>query len=143
MLGREDILLSDVGAHKMWVARHYRCHEPNTCLIPNGFSSMGFALPGAIAASLVHPQRKVLAVCGDDTVATVTKLTNSTPAPGAARSAAAAQNEWVVSMTSCAPRMSSGPSSGQATSMCNMRPVEERGLPMRSPKPTSRSRPSP
>ncbi|HLT90703.1 MAG TPA: acetolactate synthase large subunit [Woeseiaceae bacterium] len=65
VLGREDILLSDVGAHKMWVARHYHCHEPNTCLIPNGFSSMGFALPGAIAASLVHPDRKVLAVCGD------------------------------------------------------------------------------
>ena len=46
-------LLSDVGAHKMWIARHYQCHEPNTCLIPNGFCSMGFALPGAIAASLV------------------------------------------------------------------------------------------
>jgi len=65
VLGRNDILLSDVGAHKMWVARHYHCHEPNTCLIPNGFCSMGFALPGAIAASLVHPERKVLAVCGD------------------------------------------------------------------------------
>jgi acetolactate synthase-1/2/3 large subunit len=65
VLGRDDILLSDVGAHKMWVARHYHCHEPNTCLIPNGFCSMGFALPGAIAASLVHPERKVLAVCGD------------------------------------------------------------------------------
>ena len=60
-----DILLSDVGAHKMWVARHYHCHEPNTCLIPNGFCSMGFALPGAIAANLVHPDRKILAICGD------------------------------------------------------------------------------
>ncbi len=49
VLGPEDILLSDVGAHKMWIARHYHCHEPNTCLIPNGFCSMGFALPGAIA----------------------------------------------------------------------------------------------
>ena len=65
VLDREDILLSDVGAHKMWVARHYHCHEPNTCLIPNGFCSMGFALPGAIAASIVHPERRVLAVCGD------------------------------------------------------------------------------
>ena len=64
-MGPSDILLSDVGAHKMWIARHYQCHEPNTCLIPNGFCSMGFALPGAIAASLVHPQRKVLAICGD------------------------------------------------------------------------------
>lgn len=65
VMGPQDILLSDVGAHKMWIARHYQCHEPNTCLIPNGFCSMGFALPGAIAASLVHPQRKVLAIAGD------------------------------------------------------------------------------
>jgi acetolactate synthase-1/2/3 large subunit len=65
VLGPHDILLSDVGAHKMWVARHYHCHEPNTCLIPNGFCSMGFALPGAIAASQVHPDRRILAVCGD------------------------------------------------------------------------------
>jgi acetolactate synthase-1/2/3 large subunit len=64
-LGPNDILLSDVGAHKMWIARYYQCHEPNTCLIPNGFCSMGFALPGAIAASLVHPDRKVLAIAGD------------------------------------------------------------------------------
>jgi acetolactate synthase-1/2/3 large subunit len=64
-LGPEDILLSDVGAHKMWIARHYQCHEPNTCLIPNGFCSMGFALPGVIAANLVHPERRVLAICGD------------------------------------------------------------------------------
>lgn len=61
----EDILLSDVGAHKMWIARHYQCHEPNTCLIPNGFCSMGFALPGAIAASLIHPDKRIMAICGD------------------------------------------------------------------------------
>ena len=65
VLGPHDILLSDVGAHKMWIARHYHCHEPNTCLIPNGFCSMGFALPGAIGAQLVYPDRRVLAVCGD------------------------------------------------------------------------------
>ncbi len=65
VMGRHDILLSDVGAHKMWIARHYQCHEPNTCLIPNGFCSMGFALPGAISASMVHPDRRILAVCGD------------------------------------------------------------------------------
>jgi acetolactate synthase-1/2/3 large subunit len=64
-LGPEDILLSDVGAHKMWIARYYQCHEANTCLIPNGFCSMGFALPAAIAANLVHPDRKVLAIAGD------------------------------------------------------------------------------
>ena len=65
MMGPADILLSDVGAHKMWIARYYQCHDPNICLIPNGFCSMGFALPGAIAAHLVHPDRNVLAICGD------------------------------------------------------------------------------
>ena len=65
VLGENDILLSDVGAHKMWIARHYHCHQPNTCLIPNGFCSMGFALPGAISASLVYPERRILAICGD------------------------------------------------------------------------------
>jgi acetolactate synthase-1/2/3 large subunit len=65
VMGPNDILLSDVGAHKMWIARHYQCHEPNTCLIPNGFCSMGFALPGAIAASIVFPERRILSICGD------------------------------------------------------------------------------
>ena len=65
VMGPEDIVLSDVGAHKMWIARHYHCNEPNTCLIPNGFCSMGFALPGAIAASLVYPDKGVLAIAGD------------------------------------------------------------------------------
>ncbi len=65
LLAPEDILISDVGAHKMWVGRYYHCVEPNTCLIPNGFCSMGFALPGAIAASLVFPQRRVLGIAGD------------------------------------------------------------------------------
>ena len=65
VLGTRDILLSDVGAHKMWIARHYHCHEPNTCLIPNGFCSMGFALPGAIAASMVYPDNRILGIAGD------------------------------------------------------------------------------
>lgn len=65
VMGPKDILLSDVGAHKMWIARHYQCHEPNTCLIPNGFCSMGFALPGAIAAAMVYPDRRVLGISGD------------------------------------------------------------------------------
>ena len=65
VLGPKDIVLSDVGAHKMWIARHYQCHEPNTCLIPNGFCSMGFALPGAISAAMVYPDRRILAICGD------------------------------------------------------------------------------
>lgn len=64
-LGPSDVLLSDVGAHKMWVARQYQCYEPNTCLIPNGFASMGFALPGSISAALVDPTKNVMAVAGD------------------------------------------------------------------------------
>lgn len=64
-MGPEDIVLSDVGSHKMWIAQYYQCDEPNTCLIPNGFCSMGSALPGAIAAKLVHPERRVMAICGD------------------------------------------------------------------------------
>jgi acetolactate synthase-1/2/3 large subunit len=65
VMGKDDIVLSDVGAHKMWIARIYQCHEPNTCLVPNGFCSMGGALPGAIAAALVFPERRVLAINGD------------------------------------------------------------------------------
>ena len=64
-LGPNDILLSGVGAHKMWVARYYHCDEPNTCIIPNGFCAMGLPLPGAIAAHLVHPGRKIFAIAGD------------------------------------------------------------------------------
>lgn len=60
-----DIVVSDVGAHKIWVARLYQAYEPNTVIISNGFASMGIALPGAIAASLVHPERRVVALCGD------------------------------------------------------------------------------
>ncbi len=61
----EDIVTCDVGAHKMWMARMFRCEYPNTCIISNGFASMGIALPGAIAAKLAYPERKVVAVTGD------------------------------------------------------------------------------
>ncbi len=64
-MDREDILISDVGAHKMWVARHYPTYAPNSCIISNGFCSMGIALPGAIGAKLVHPDRNVVGLCGD------------------------------------------------------------------------------
>jgi acetolactate synthase-1/2/3 large subunit len=63
--GDTGLLLSDVGAHKMWIARHYHCRTPNGCLIPNGFCSMGFALPGAIGAALVDPERPILGIAGD------------------------------------------------------------------------------
>ncbi|MDD6281902.1 MAG: acetolactate synthase large subunit [Oribacterium sp.] len=65
IMGPDDILISDVGAHKMWISRHYDCYKPNTCLISNGFATMGMSVPGAIAAKLVYPERRVLAVCGD------------------------------------------------------------------------------
>jgi len=64
-LDLEDIVVCDVGAHKMWMARMFRCEYPNTCLISNGFASMGIAVPGAIAAKLVYPERKIVAVTGD------------------------------------------------------------------------------
>ena len=65
VLDREDILISDVGAHKIWIARMFPAYLPNTVIISNGFAAMGIALPGAIVAKLVHPDRKVMAVCGD------------------------------------------------------------------------------
>jgi acetolactate synthase I/II/III large subunit len=64
-LGDEDILISDVGLHKLWIGRMYPAHEPNTCIIANGLAGMGFALPAAIAAKLVHPDRNVITVNGD------------------------------------------------------------------------------
>ena len=65
VMGPDDIVISDVGAHKMWMARHYHCDRPNTCIISNGFAAMGIAIPGAIAAKLVYPDRKIVAVTGD------------------------------------------------------------------------------
>jgi acetolactate synthase-1/2/3 large subunit len=64
-LADDDIVISDVGAHKLWLARLFPCQRPNTCIISNGFAAMGLAVPGAIAAKLVHPERRVVAVTGD------------------------------------------------------------------------------
>jgi len=65
VLELDDIVVCDVGAHKMWMARMFRCEEPNTCIISNGFASMGIAVPGAVAAKLISPDRAVVAVTGD------------------------------------------------------------------------------
>ncbi len=65
VMAPEDVVISDVGAHKMWMARHYHSDCPNTCIISNGFAAMGIAIPGAMAAKLVYPDRKVVAVTGD------------------------------------------------------------------------------
>lgn len=64
-LGREDFVLVDSGAVKMWMARLYPTYRPNTCLVSNGLSTMGFAVPGALGVKLARPRHKVLAVTGD------------------------------------------------------------------------------
>jgi acetolactate synthase-1/2/3 large subunit len=65
VLADDDILISDVGVHKLWLATRFRASRPNTVVIPNGLASMGIAVPGAIAAKFVRPQCKVVAVTGD------------------------------------------------------------------------------
>ncbi len=64
-LGRDDIVLADTGAVKMWMARLYPTYAANTCLLSNGLSTMGFALPGAIATALAKPEVRTLAAVGD------------------------------------------------------------------------------
>ncbi|MFQ6613970.1 MAG: acetolactate synthase large subunit [Fidelibacterota bacterium] len=59
------LIISDVGSHKMWIARNFPTYVPNGCIISNGLASMGIALPGAVAASLVDPNRQVVAAMGD------------------------------------------------------------------------------
>jgi acetolactate synthase-1/2/3 large subunit len=61
----DDVLVCDVGAHKLWVARLFPAERPNTCIISNGFAAMGIAVPGAIAAKLALPERRVVVVSGD------------------------------------------------------------------------------
>jgi len=65
ILGEDDIVISDVGAHKLWVARVYPCYKPNTCIISNGYATMGIGVPGAMAAKILHPDKKVVTVTGD------------------------------------------------------------------------------
>ncbi len=64
-LNREDIVLVDTGAVKMWMARLYPTFESNTCLISNGLSTMAWTLPGAIGAKLARPEVRVLVATGD------------------------------------------------------------------------------
>jgi acetolactate synthase-1/2/3 large subunit len=64
-LAPEDLVIADVGVHKLWLGRRYPCERPNTCIISNGFAAMGIAVPGAIAAKLAFPDRRVVAATGD------------------------------------------------------------------------------
>ncbi len=61
----DDLVVCDVGAHKLWMSRMFPCEVPNSCIISNGFAAMGIAVPGAIAAKLLFPDRRVVAVTGD------------------------------------------------------------------------------
>ena len=66
LLGPHDVLISDVGAHKLWISRLWPAHEPNTVLISNGAAAMGFAVPAAVAARLVLPaDQRVVTISGD------------------------------------------------------------------------------
>jgi len=64
-MGKDDIMVSDVGAHLIWLAKYYPAYGPNTLLLQNGLISMGVAIPSAIAAKIVHPERRVCATVGD------------------------------------------------------------------------------
>ena len=64
-LSPDDLVVSDVGAHKLWVAKRLSVRRPNTVIVSNGFAAMGIGLPGAIAAKLARPERRVVTVTGD------------------------------------------------------------------------------
>lgn len=64
-LGREDIVLVDTGALKMWMARLYPTYAPNTCLMSNGLSTMAWSVPGGVGAKIARPDAKVIAATGD------------------------------------------------------------------------------
>ena len=63
--GEDGMIFSDVGAHKVWLGRHFQTTRPNQLFISNGFSSMGYGLSSAIAAKLLHPDQRVLCASGD------------------------------------------------------------------------------
>ncbi len=65
VMADDGLLISDVGTHKMWIARNFATYCPNGCIISNGLASMGIALPGAIAASINQPDRQIVAAMGD------------------------------------------------------------------------------
>ncbi len=64
-IARKGIIALDNGVYKIWFARNYEAHAPNTVLLDNALASMGAGLPSAMAAKLVHPDQHVMAICGD------------------------------------------------------------------------------
>jgi acetolactate synthase-1/2/3 large subunit len=65
VMPEDGIVCLDNGMYKIWFARNYRTHVANTLLLDNALATMGAGLPSAIAAKLLNPDRKVMAVCGD------------------------------------------------------------------------------
>jgi len=61
----DGIIALDNGVYKIWFARNYKAHAPNTVLLDNALATMGAGLPSAMGAKIVHPDRKVMAICGD------------------------------------------------------------------------------
>ncbi|MEM1098039.1 MAG: acetolactate synthase large subunit [Planctomycetota bacterium] len=61
----DGIIALDNGVYKIWFARNYAAHCPNSVLLDNALATMGAGLPSAMAARLVYPDRKIMAVCGD------------------------------------------------------------------------------
>ncbi|MCR4315791.1 MAG: acetolactate synthase large subunit [Planctomycetes bacterium] len=61
----DGIIALDNGVYKIWFARNYKARQPNTVLLDNALSTMGAGVPSAMASCLVHPGRKILAICGD------------------------------------------------------------------------------
>lgn len=64
-LGESDVITLDNGVYKIWFARNYTCYQPKTLLLDNALASMGAGLPSAMTVNLLHPDKKVVAVCGD------------------------------------------------------------------------------
>lgn len=65
IMDRGDILISDVGSHKVWIGRNYPVYEPNSVIISNGLASMGISIPGGIAARLAYPDKQIVSIMGD------------------------------------------------------------------------------
>jgi len=65
VIGDEDIIALDNGIYKVWFARNYAAHFPNTVLLDNALATMGAGLPSAMMAALLYPDRRVMAICGD------------------------------------------------------------------------------
>ncbi|MCZ6766338.1 MAG: acetolactate synthase large subunit [bacterium] len=61
----DGIIALDNGVYKIWFARNYKAYEPNTVLLDNALATMGAGLPSAMVAQVVHPERRVMAICGD------------------------------------------------------------------------------